>query len=600
MLATIEEVSGKSFDYIIAGGGTAGLVVAARLTEDSSVSVLVLEAGPGNLDDPAILTPAGFGSHFGNPKYDWSYKTVPQPSCGGRSVVWNRGKMLGGSSAINFFEYHRPAMSDINAWEKLGNKGWNWDLLKKYFIKHEQFIPPKQDTELISPDLKEHGSNGPLKVSYPLVNCNLEKPFFEAQEKLGINRVKEPFSGNTKGSWLTPVTIDPVTIQRTYAANAYYQPNASRKNFIVMTDTHVAKVNLSKSGNGEMTATGISFLHDGKLHEVKANKEVILSSGTIGNPQILELSGIGDPSVLRTAGVDVAIDLPGVGSNIQEHTYLGLLHKIRKDVEDNYLTFDCLSKPEELAKNLELLKEGKGVFGTSISCMTFVPLAAISPDAETIQKQLKDSMQNDFQSGKLSAALKKQYEVQLQHIQHKEPSCELICAQGFFSCGSPTPDAKHVSLTVCINHPFSRGTIHINSSDPLEHPAIDPHYFEHDYDTQNAVEIVKFCRRLVEEEPFKSILTDETQPGPEKQTDQELAEWYKQNFFTTYHTVGSCSMLPREDAGVVDTKLKVYGTTNLRVVDISIVPLHIGAHMQATAYAIGELGADIIKGKLNL
>ncbi|THH14071.1 hypothetical protein EW146_g6219 [Bondarzewia mesenterica] len=578
MSTSIDQVSGKTFDYIVVGGGTSGLVLAVRLSEDPTVSVLVLEAGAANLDDPAILTPAAFGSHFGKPEYDWAFNTVAQDNCRGTSFHWTRGKGLGGSSAINFFfQFHRPAKSDIDAFEELGNRGWNWDLLKKYYMKW------------------------PLTVAYPITLSNFEKPYHEALQKLGINRAKEPFSGDTKGTWLTPVSIDPLERVRSYSANKYYQPNASRVNLTVLASAQVTKIILNKNADGTVTSTGVSFVHDGRMYQTSVAKEVIVSAGAIMSPQILELSGIGDKDVLQKVGIDVVVDLPGVGANVQEHVYAGASYEVRQDTEDEYLTFDCLRNPAELARQRELYKEGKGVFGMSVICMTFVPLSSISPDSKSIQMALAASMQAGFASKKYPPALMKQYKVQLGHIHDQEPSCEIVLSPRFTSRPKlPEANKKYITIACLINHPFSRGTVHVSSIDPLAHPVIDPRYFDEQYDILSFVELIKFSRRLVQQEPLKSILTGtEVNPGPEVQTDEQIAEDYlKANCTTTYHTVGSCSMLPLQDLGVVDNKLKVYHTTNIRVVDLSIIPLHVGAHLQATAYALGELGADIIKGKV--
>ncbi|KAJ7199539.1 alcohol oxidase [Mycena rebaudengoi] len=551
---------------------TAGLALATRLTENPSVSVLVLEAGPANLDDPNILTPAKFASHFNDPQYDWAFNTVGQEHAGGRSIFFPRGKGLGGSSAINFFMYHRPANSDIDAFEELGNAGWNWDLLKKYYMKAEHFIAPLEKIDTMSYDLNERGSDGPLELGYPITLSNLEGPYHEALQKVGINRAEEP----TTGTWLTPVSIHPIKRVRSYAANMYYQPNASRPNFTVLVSAQVTKIVL-KMNSGVATAEKVSFVHNGETHEVAVAKEVILCAGAIMSPQILELSGIGDPQILSKAGIDIQVSLPGVGENIQEHL----------DKEDDYNTFDCLRDGAIAAQQFaEYQLHGKGVFGMAPTAMTFVPLASISPDSAALQKSLAESIEAGRASGKYSVALQKQFKVQLAHIAKKEPSCELILAQTFRSYpNQPEPNRKYLSMASLLNHPISRGSIHIKSGNPLDPPAIDPRYFESAYDLQTVVEMVKFNRRLVN-------------PGPDIQTDEQIAAWIKNFFNSTWHTVGSCSMLPLEDGGVVDNKLKVYKTTNIRVVDLSIIPLHIGAHTQATAYALGELGADIIKGNV--
>ncbi|KAK7035344.1 hypothetical protein VNI00_011875 [Paramarasmius palmivorus] len=542
----------------------------------------------------------------------------PQENCGGRVVPWPRGKGLGGSSAMNFFMYHRPAKSDIDAFEELGNPGWNWDTLRKYYKKAEHFIPPANPTEIMTYDLNERGTEGPLKFILPMTMSGLEAPVQEALGKLGIQRAHEPFSGDTNGTWLTPVTNDPVNLVRSYAGNMYLEPNLSRQNLVVLTSVHVSKLALS-SDNGSATAIGVEFVRDGKSYTVKPEKEVILSSG-----------GIGDKSVLENVGVPVVLQLPGVGKNLQEHIYVDCSYEIRQDRESEFTTFDCLRDPSQIPKQIELLKTGQNsVFGLGLTSITFVPLSSFSSDAVSLQDKLTESVR----SKSAIPGLSKQLEIQLQHIKDQEPSCELLVGPTFNSePNPPKPDRKYLTLCNLLNHPISRGTIHIKSNNPSEPPAIDPKYFDEPYgeanhlfdaqtflniltDLESFVESFKFKRRLVQQEPLRSILTgEEVNAGPDVQTDKEIAEFCKKYFRTSYRkvsvppaicgskapldAVGTCSMLPLKDGGVVDPKLKVYNTTNIRVVDVSVIPLHIGAHTQATAYAIGELAADIIKGKV--
>ncbi|KAI0248897.1 alcohol oxidase [Lactifluus subvellereus] len=587
MLATIDQVSDRSFDYIIVGGGTAGLVVAARLSEDPSVSVLVLEAGSPNLNDPAILIPGLYGSQFGKSQYDWGFSTVPQVNANGKPVYWGRGKGLGGSSSINFFQFHPPSAADIDAFEKLGNKGWNWKMLKKYYTKQERFSPPEVRDDTMCFDVREHGLEGPLEVAYPQLLSGLEKPFVEAIQTLGISLPSEPAR-----TWLIPLTIGPTTRTRTYAANMYYEPNASRSNLTVLTSAHVARISLSKVAGREATAESVSFLHDGKEYRAIVKKEVIVSAGSIMSPQVLELSGIGDPAILREAGVQVAVDLQGVGNNIQEHCNVGLSYQLKEEVESSYLTYDCLTDPDTLRKQTELYHAGEqSILDMRIALMTFVPLSAMSPDAEAVQEKYLASVRARIEADEYPPGFGET------NIKARVPSHEMVLVPsvGFFTT-APDPKRKYVSFMPMMNQPFSRGSIHIKTRNPLDHPVIDPRYFEQEYDVRAFAESFKFTRRLAQQEPFKK---GEVFPGPSVQTDEEIINFLKDNVRTTFHTVGSCSMLPREDGGVVDNKLKVYGTTNIRVIDLSIIPLHIGAHTQATAYAIGELGADIIKGRVD-
>ncbi|KAJ7139327.1 alcohol oxidase [Mycena epipterygia] len=597
MILPAAQISGKTFDYIVIGGGTSGLTIATRLSEDPSLSVLVIEAGPANLDDPDILTPAALATHFGKPNYDWAFQTVSQPLCHERVLTFNRGKCLGGSSAINFFQYHRPPKSDIDAFEALGNKGWNWDLLSQYYAKSEHFVEPKIKTDAMSYDLSYHGLKGPLTTAYPNAMTNFEIPYQMALKSVGVDLVKEPFSGDICGTWITPITVCPNQRVRSYSANKYYQPNASRKNLVVVVSAHVTKILTEMNVQDFATAVGVEFLHDNTSYTAKVRKEVILSAGAIMSPQILELSGIGDTEILNDAGIEPRVHLPGVGNNVQEHVYAGVTREIQPDLLAEYHSLDALRDPQERVRQQELYKtSGTGVFGMSPSCMAFLPFTSISG---VLEDKFTRNSKEQTRSPSENAGLEKQYQVQLQHIKNEEPNCEFVLSPRFIVGPNPAPPGKqHITIATFINHPFSRGTIHVASSDPLVQPKIDPHYFGHEYDILAFVEQLKFCRRILDQEPLKRLLTEtEVNPGPEIQTDDQISEYLKLFFGTSWHTVGSCSMLPLADGGVVDNNLKVYLTTNIRVIDVSIIPLHLGAHLQATAYALGELGADLITGK---
>ncbi|KJA22152.1 GMC oxidoreductase [Hypholoma sublateritium FD-334 SS-4] len=617
MTTPIADVSGKKFDFVIIGGGTSGLALAARLSEDD-VSVLVLEAGSANLGDPMLLTPALFGAHFKNPKYDWNFETAPQKSLGGRSVYFARGKTLGGSSAINFLQFHLPSKSDIEgnrftlsefaiiqtqlaAFEELGNPNWNWNVLKKYYDKFCGSIPPKETTGTTTYAAHQGNEDGPVKYSHPMVPSGFEEPYHEALKNIGIDRVQDPFCGDINGTWITPVSTNPETKSRTYAANAYYTPNQNRTNLAVLVDAQVIKINLTSELNEVVTATGVTFLHNGKTHEVSARKEVILSAGAIMSPQILEISGIGNKDILEKAGVEVIVNLPGVGENVQEHIYSGTTFEVKSEISDQFMTFDCLKDPVQRAKQTELLAQGKGALGMVPSCMTFIPIAKATPAAEEIYQRLKDTINSGTTSNRYSNGLQKQYKILLKKIEQGEFFCETVLAQGFSTgpCDFTGAREKYITMMSFLNHPFSRGTIHIQSADALKPPAIDPHYFEVEQDLRIFIELVKFNRRLVKDKSLATLITgEEINPGLEAGTDEAIGNYLKQRFSTTFHTVGSCSMLPLADGGVVNHKLTVYGTANLRVVDISIVPLIVGPHLQTTAYAIGEIAADIIKGKI--
>ncbi|KAI0717795.1 glucose-methanol-choline oxidoreductase [Fomitopsis betulina] len=351
MLARIVDISGTVFDYIIVGGGTAGLALAARLTEDISLRVVVLEAGEANLDDPMNLLPMQAVRQFNNPKYDWTYKTVGQPYSNDREYVWYRERGLGGSSALNFMFWNKPARQYIDAFEELGNKGWNWDVFHKYVKKAEKFTPPVNDGKYITYDERNLGSDGPVDISFSPSRTHLEEPLLEAMKQHGIPQNFDTSYGLTHGASTTPASINPRTFYRSHSANTYYQPRA---NLSVLVGAHVTGILSRPNADGTITATGVTFMHE--------ETEVILAAGAVASPQILELSGIGGQGVLQKAGVKVKVDLAGVGENVQEHLWFGLVCQLNNSKYDGHEieTCDPLFFPELSAEHWDmraLLKE---------------------------------------------------------------------------------------------------------------------------------------------------------------------------------------------------------------------------------------------------
>ncbi|KLO15577.1 alcohol oxidase [Schizopora paradoxa] len=603
MIVNVKGVSSKTFDYVIIGGGTSGLALAARLSEDPATTVLVLEAGEANLQDPKILTPGVYGRTLLDPKYDWAYFTTEQPSCANRKLFWPRGKGLGGSSALNFLMWTKPSRFDVDAFERLGNPGWNWSSFDKYSKRSEGFASESKNTdkELLAHDDNSHGQSGPIITSYPGLISGVEKPTHEALNKVGINMIKTLMGGyaDGHGAGVIPGTVDPKTYTRSYAATGYYEPNANRPNLTVVVSAHVSEIVTVANADGTLTATEVKFLCEDASHSVKVGKETIVSAGAINSPQVLELSGIGERSVLEKAGIDVKLELPGVGNNMQDHYYLGLTYEIKESFHENIHTFDGMFNPEVAEQQMTLYTEKKGLCTMYILGLMFAPFDAVSPDADELNKTHLSAIEAGLKSGKYPPGLQKQYEIQFERLQKKLPSIELCIFPGMSTPGLvPEPGKKYVSLMPVTNHPFARGSVHITSKDPLAPPAIDPATFKEDHDLAVMVEAVKFARKVAQQEPLASMITgNDILPGPDVQSDEDIAEKFvKQVVSTSFHTSSSLSMLPREDGGVVDNKLKVYGTTNIRVADTSIIPLHISAHTQAIAYAIGEQAADIIKG----
>ncbi|GBE88776.1 Dehydrogenase citC [Sparassis crispa] len=557
MTATLEDVAGESFDFVICGGGTAGLTLAARLTEDPSVSVLALEAGAAHIDDPDTLRPASHGSQFGNESYDWSFRTVShsevhQTRCRDTHHVWNRGKGLGGSSIINFMVWTKPTAEEINDFERLGNPGWNWNNYQKYVARTEGFISPHEEVQRtfkLNYDAANVGSEGPLKITYPATIDPAELKMQQTLINAGVPVAANPMGGDPAGAYFAPSTYDPVTHTRSYATTAFYLPNAERPNLKVLVCAHARRVCTISAPNGNLTAVGVEFEHAGRLYTVSARKEVVIAMGALQSPQMLELSGIGNKEVLEKVGIPTKIDLPGVGRNVQEHLEIGVSFELRDDAK--FDTLCLLRDPAVAAKHLELHKSGSGLYTTGITNFAFVSPKVASCNIDEIARAARAKFTENAAS--YPPGLLEQYDIQLRRLEAGEPLCEIISYPGFMSTPNPPlPGKRYVTFTIVLNSPFSRGSIHCSSSDPLADPELDPHYLEEDIDLQIMTEMVKFVRGFAQVPPFKDMISKELNPGAEIKDDIEIINFIKRNY-----TIGSCSMLPKDRDGVVDPELKV-------------------------------------------
>ncbi|KAF5345932.1 hypothetical protein D9758_011426 [Tetrapyrgos nigripes] len=599
-LVSLDIALRRSFDYIVIGGGTAGLTLASRLSESPDISVLVLEAGDANLDDPLITRPAQYGAHFMKPEYDWGFKTVPQRYAANNQSFWPRGKGLGGSSSINFHVWSVPPKYDIDAWERLGNPGWNWEMYEKYAEQCVTYRPVPSSNEALNVwDSKKSFGSGPLKLSYPITISDLDWKMQEALINLGINRSAAPYHGDTTGVYAALNTLDPATVSRSYSATAFYQPITTRPNLFVLPNAHVHRI-LSEGEHDNVVASGVEFRYrtDKTAYVVKVNKEVILCAGALKSPAVLEHSGIGRPDILKKLNVPVKVALDGVGEHVQEHQYIGLAFELKPGVPDETLD---LSRDEAInAKQLELYAKRQGIYTMGIVSFAFVPPSTIM--GEALAKSMYESQKQkiEAESEKYNPGLKDQYTIMLERLKGEQTGgCEIIGFPGFLSSPNPpVPGKKYYSILAATNHCFSRGHIHATSPDPQADPEIDPNYFEHDIDLKVYIEIVKYIRKVARTEPLADSLSEELNPGALVQTDEQIAEWIMKNASTTYHTAGSLSMLPREKNGVVDPELKVYGTKNIRVADLSIVPLHFSGHSQGEYQAVSSAIATVLTPSL--
>lgn len=588
--------SNATFDYIVIGGGTAGLVLAARLTEDPEISVCVIEAGKDHSNNIDTMIPGFAMKNLGNSEVDWMFQTSQQSHLNDRRILVNRGKGLGGSSTLNIMAISRGNAKEYDAFETLGSSGWNWQSLLQYFKKSETFTASSEELSKlnIEPDSNAHGSKGPLQVTVPKWINDANAPFRSTLESFGIKYNPDSISGDNAGMSGAYQSIHPTEVVRSSSATAYYQPNKSRSNLHVITEAHVSRVLFSSEKyRGKLVATGAEYFKDGNTSVISAKKEVIVCAGTFQSPQILELSGIGCKKVLETNGIRVLYDLPSVGRNLQDHYWT----PFTQELDDKIDSLEVLvSDPARAGQEWMLYQEKKLGMLSSMPAPTFayVPISTFM-DENKIAKAA-ESLKVD------GLAENKTVQIQKEWIKSSVPHLEFALFPGCLPApgNDPKPGKHYYSFFVGLMHPFSRGSVHVGSSDPLAPPVIDNRALDNEVDMNMMLDALKFLRKVADTGELGAISKSELRPGKELKSDEQLKEFFKSSVQTMYHPIGTASMLPQQDGGVVDSSLRVYGTDNLRVVDASVIPIHISAHTQATVYAIAEKAADIIKSQVGV
>ena len=532
--ATAMEEQG-TYDYVIVGAGSAGCVLANRLSADPANRVLLIEAG-GKDRNPWLHIPVGYFKTMHNPKTDWCFVTEPDPGLNGRRLKWPRGKVLGGSSALNGLLYIRGQAQDYDHWRQLGNAGWSFEDVLPYFKRAE-------DQERGADDF--HGAGGPLKVSNMRIHRPLCDAFIEAAEQIGIPRNDDFNGANQAGAGYFQLTAD--RGRRCSTARAYLRPARRRANLDVITRALVHRVALEAG-----RARALIFSRKGQEETVRARREILLAAGAIGSPQILQLSGIGDGEALRKMGIDTRHHLPGVGENLQDHLQIRAVYRTKQPVTLN----DEVNNPlRKILIGIEyaLFRTGPLTMGASqVGVFT-----ATRPELETPDIQFH-----------------------LQPLSSDSPGEGLHRFSAFTS-------------SVCQLRPESRGRIALKSPDPAAHPAIHPNYLATPADQRTAVAAMKVSRRICQAPALAAHVRDELDPGEAVQTDEALLEHARNTATTIYHPVGTCKM-GRDDMAVVDERLRVRGIEGLRVVDASIMPTIVSGNTNAPAIMIGEKASDMI------
>ncbi|KAI0007193.1 alcohol oxidase [Xylariaceae sp. FL0662B] len=586
-------MTSDTYDIVIIGGGTAGLVLATRLSEDPRVQVVVIECGEDWKEDSHILTP-GMWPLLSNSPSDWAFRTAPQKGLGDKELQVPQGRLLGGSSAINSFLFTPTSKATIDVWSKLGNKGWDFETfnesLKKAYTLHK------------SPETTV--GNGPIQLAVHKSEPEntWSKAWIEGLETLGFP-YSDPFSGTVCGPFDNPESVDPKKKQRSFSANAYLEPALDRANLTVLTSSTVTRILLKKMGLEDVIAEGVQIsTRDGLSRIITARKEVILAAGTINSPRLLELSGIGDVDVLQRLGIEVMVENPHVGENLQNHVFTGVVF----DARDDEKTLDAYFRQEPDAGKaaMEAYAHGTGPLGSSsIVASAQLPFPGIQTDKgqqdldQLLQSlDIEADLQRSPKTSTLFAAAKASF-VRSILSSPTEASAHYV----FGPAALDGSLGNHVTVAVMLSHPLSQGSVHITSASPEYLSSnggldIDPRYLSHPLDLEVLARHVQFAEQAIGR---AAPLSCRLKPRTELFGDLEQAKQYVQHTAQgSHHYTGTCSMMSQDMGGVIDDKLRVYGCANLRVCDASIIPITPRANTQAVVYGLAEMGAEIIKGSI--
>ncbi|KAH9880905.1 hypothetical protein IAQ61_001199 [Plenodomus lingam] len=585
-----DQLNNATYDFVIAGGGIAGLTVADRLTENANVAVLVIEHGPFDQKEDSVMIP---GAYFPVPYLWLPLMSTPQAALGGTSYGVPCGRVVGGGSVVNAMFFHRSDAELYDSWEDLGATGWGWTDLLPYFKKSETFTPP--DTSYaaernITWDLSVHGSTGPVQASYAPYDYPGSANFYNAAVNLGIRPSQDPNNGRAQGIFRLLRSVNTKTQTRSSACVNHYDRVGERLNYHILANTAVSRVIFEGT-----TALGVTFVsnNNGTVGEVRAKKEVIIAAGGVHSPQILQLSGVGDASHLKNLGIEPVSDLPGVGRNLQDHLVL--------KVNYNY-TSNHVPNGGTLQSNATYATEQRALYDaghpsaydltvTTGNTMIQLPLSNWTSNTSSIMARVKANGLGAMLGRNVPSTVLNGYKKQRAIIIR---DINTVTVGGVsWNTGPET--------SIYLTRPFSRGSITINSTSIFDTPLIDYGALLDwtDLDILHAIYLKN--RELMASSDIAVLGPIETAPAPGLSDDAEVKEMLKKALApSNAHQCCTVAMMNKEDGGVVDPKNKVYGTEQLSVVDASTWPLIVGGGPQASVYAWAERAADMIKERHDL